>query len=78
LDYCLQYHELPDSSCARGKAKKKWNPGLVMTCLQFVVSINAADFVTVNRLTNPIIWWASTVVLSGLVHAVLFRMVLKD
>jgi len=62
----------------QGVRHRKWNPGLVMASLQFVVSIYAAYFVTVNGLTNPIIWWLATVIFSGLVHAVLFRFVLKD
>jgi hypothetical protein len=61
----------------QGVRLKTWNPGLVMASLQFVVSIFAAYFVTVNGLTNPTIWWIGTVVFSGIVHAALFRMVLK-
>jgi hypothetical protein len=61
----------------QGVRLKTWNPGLVMASLQFVVSIFAAYFVSVNGLTNPTIWWIGTVVFSGIVHAVLFRMVLK-
>ena len=60
----------------QGVRLKKWNPGLVMASLQFVVSIFAAYFVTVNGLTNPTIWWIGTVVFSGIVHAVWFRVVL--
>jgi len=61
----------------QGARLKKWNPGLVMASLQFVVSIFAAYFVTVNGLTNPTVWWIGTVIFSGFVHAVLFRVVLK-
>ncbi|MEA3313994.1 MAG: HXXEE domain-containing protein [Caldisericota bacterium] len=62
----------------QGVRLKKWNPGLVMASLQFVVSIYAAYFVTVNGLTNPIIWWVSTVIFSVFVHAVLFKFILKN
>ncbi len=61
----------------QGVRLKIWNPGLVIASLQFVVSIFAAYFLTVNGLTNPTIWWIGTFVFSGIVHAVLFRMVLK-
>jgi len=62
----------------QGVRLKKWNPGLVMASLQFVVSIYAAYFVTVNGLSNPIIWWIATIIFSALVHAMLFRFILKN
>lgn len=62
----------------QGLRLKKWNPGLVIASLQFVVSIYAAYFVTTNGLTNPAIWWIATVIFSGLIHGMLFRLVLKQ
>jgi len=62
----------------QGLKRKKWNPGLVMASLQFLVSLYAAYFVTVNGLSNPVIWWIGTVVFSAVVHALLFRFVLKE
>jgi hypothetical protein len=59
----------------QGVKRKEWNPGLVIASLQFVISIYAAYFVTANGLTGRIFWWIATIVFSGLVHAVLFRMV---
>ena len=60
----------------QGVRRKEWNPGLVIASLQFAVSIYAAYFVTVNGLTHQIFWWVATVVFSGLVHAVLFKVVM--
>jgi len=61
----------------QGLRLKKWNPGLVIASIQLLVSIYAACFVTVNGLANPTIWWIGTVVFSGIVHAVLFRIILE-
>ena len=61
----------------QGIRRKEWNPGLVMASLQFLISIYAAYFVTVNGLSNPVIWWIVTVVFSALAHALVFRIVLK-
>jgi hypothetical protein len=62
----------------QGIRRREWNPGLVMASLQFVVSIFAAYFVTVNGLSNPVPWWIGAVVVSALVHVVVFRVVLKE
>jgi hypothetical protein len=62
----------------QGIRRKEWNPGLVMASLQFLISIYAAYFVTVNGLSNPFIWWIATVGLSAFGHVVLFRFVLKE
>ena len=62
----------------QGIRRREWNPGLVMASLQFVISIFAAYFVTVHGLSNPVPWWIGTVVLSALVHFVVFRVVLKE
>jgi len=61
----------------QGISHKQWNPGLVMASLQFLISIYAAYFVTVNGLSDPVIWWIATVVFSVFVHGMLFRFVLK-
>ncbi len=62
----------------QGIRRREWNPGLVMASLQFLISIYAATFVTVNGLSNPIIWWTATVVFSALVHVGVFRVVLNE
>jgi hypothetical protein len=62
----------------QGISRKEWNPGLAMASVQFVISIYAAYFVTANGLTNPLIWWVTAIVISGIVHGVLFRLVLKE
>ena len=56
---------------------KEWNPGLVMASLQFIVSIYAAYFLTVNGLTNRGYWWVGTIVFSTIVHAILFKVVMS-
>lgn len=57
--------------------QKEWNPGLVMASLQFLISIFAAYFVTVNGLTHQVLWWIGTIVFSAVVHAVLFKVVMS-
>ena len=61
-----------------GVRRKEWNPGLVIASLQFVISLYAAYFVTVNGLTNPVLWWAGTIIFSALAHALLFKTILKE
>jgi hypothetical protein len=61
----------------QGLRRKQWNPGLIMASIQFVVSIYAAWFITVHGLSNPVVWWIVTIVLSALAHVVVFRIVLK-
>ncbi len=62
----------------QGLRRKEWNPGLVMASLQFAISIYAAYFVTAHGLSSPLIWWIVTVVASALIHALLFRLILKN
>lgn len=61
----------------QGLKQKEWNPGLVMASLQFLTSIYAAYFVTVNGLTNQVLWWMGALVFSIVVHAVLFKVVMS-
>ena len=63
---------------AAGIKLRKWNPGLVVASMQFIISLYAAYFVTMNGLKYPIIWWVSTVFFSVLIHLVLFKLVLKE
>ena len=65
------------SHIAQGAKRKKWNPGLVMASLQFVISTYAAYFVTVNGLSNKVFWWVGTIAFSVIVHAVLFKVVMS-
>ena len=62
----------------QGIRRKEWNPGLVMASIQFLTSIYAAYFVTVNGLSSPAIWWIATVVFSAFIHVTLFRLILKE
>lgn len=64
---------------AEGFKLKKWNPGLVMASLQFIISIFAAYYVTTHGLNNPIVWWVSTILFSIVAHILLFKLVMtKD
>jgi hypothetical protein len=56
---------------------KEWNPGLVMASLQFIISIYAAYFLTMNGLTNRVYWWVGAIVFSAIVHAILFKVVMN-
>ena len=56
---------------------RRWNPGLVMASIQFVLSIYAGWFVTTHGLVHPLLWWAGTVVVSVGIHALLFSMVMR-
>lgn len=65
------------SHIVQGIKQKEWNPGLFMASLQFLISIYAAHFVTVNGLSNQVLWWVGTIVFSAIVHAVLFKVVMS-
>jgi hypothetical protein len=62
---------------AQAFKQKEWNPGLVMASLQFLLSIYAAYFVTMNGLTHQIYWWIGTIIFSVAVHVVLFKVVMS-
>lgn len=57
--------------------QRKWNPGLVMASLQFLISIFAAYFLTANGLTHQLLWWIGSVVFSVVVHVFLFKFVMS-
>ena len=56
---------------------RRWNPGLVMASLQFLISLYAAWFVTTHGLEHPALWWAAAVVVSAVIHILLFRLVMQ-
>lgn len=56
---------------------KEWNLGLVMASLQFSISLYAAYFVTINGLTNQVIWWTGDSAFSVVCHIVLFKVVMS-
>lgn len=60
----------------QGIRRREWNPGLVMASLQFIISVYAAYFITVNGLTNQLLWWILTIAFSAIVHLVLFKTLL--
>ena len=57
--------------------RRRWNPGLIMASLQFLLSLYAAYFITFHGLSNAVFWWITTLLFSILVHALLFRLVLS-
>lgn len=60
----------------QGIKRCAWNPGLVMASIQFLLSIYGAYFITRFGLSNPIMWWISSIIVSIIVHAILFKMLL--
>lgn len=65
------------SHIAQAFKQKEWNPGLVMASIQFLISIFAAYFVTVNGLTHQVLWWIGDIVFSVITHIVLFKVVMS-
>ena len=61
----------------QGIKRKEWNPGLVMASIQFLISVYAAYFVTVSGLTNQLVWWIGTLIISVVVHIILFKFVMS-
>jgi len=62
---------------AQAFKQKEWNPGLVMASIQFLISIFAVYFVTVNGLTHQVLWWIGDIVFSVITHIVLFKVVMS-
>ncbi len=62
---------------AQGIKLRCWNPGLVMASIQFIISIYAAYFVSMNGLDNVVIWWLGTIIFSVLAHVLLFKLVMS-
>lgn len=62
---------------AEALRRRRWNPGLVMASIQFLVSLYAAYFVTAHGLGSPLLWWAGSIVFSAAVHIAIFRTALK-
>lgn len=60
----------------QGIRLKCWNPGLVMASIQFLISIYAAYFISVNGLNNNIYWWIGSLLFSIVVHTVLIKKIM--
>ncbi|MPM27797.1 hypothetical protein SDC9_74311 [bioreactor metagenome] len=55
--------------------KKEWNPGLVMSSLQMLLSIYGAYFLTVHGgIQNVALWWVLTIAFSVASHVAVFRL----
>jgi hypothetical protein len=61
----------------QGIIHKEWNPGLVVASAQFLISIYGAYFITTHGLTSRLSWWIGALMFSGVVHALLFKRVMK-
>jgi len=44
-----------------------------MASIQFIVSVYAAYYISVNSLTNILFWWIGTILFSIAVHLFLFK-----
>ena len=69
--------QLVEEAHVQGIKLRRWNPGLVVASIQFIVSIYAAYFLTMHGLSHTAVWWASSIILSILVHVVLFNIMKK-
>jgi len=63
---------------AEAVKSRRWNPGLVMASVQFLVSLFAAWFVTIHGLKSPAAWWGGSILFSAIVHVLLFRFVMSE
>lgn len=61
----------------QGIKMRGWNPGLIAASMQFLLSLYGAYFITLNALTNQWLWWSCSVFFTVVVHALLFRKILK-
>ena len=61
----------------QGVRFKRWNPGLIASSFQFVISIYAAYLISSHGVSNAMVWWVAGTLFSILVHVVLFRIVMK-
>ena len=58
--------------------QKEWNPGLVVAAVQFALSIYGAYFISVHGdISNLLVWWIATLLVSILAHVILFKLILK-
>ena len=64
------------SHIVEGLKSRKYNPGLVMATLQFLLSLYGAYYVTTMALTSPLFWWVAAIVFSAVVHVLLFKLVM--
>ncbi len=55
----------------------KWNPGLVMSLVQFSLSIYAAYFISTNGLSDVATWWICSCVFSLVIHMIVFKIVMS-
>ncbi len=62
----------------QGIRRKEWNPGLVMSSIQLVISVYAGYFLSKFAIQNDVIWWLGGVAFSVIVHVILFKVVMPN
>lgn len=62
----------------QGIKRREWNPGLIVASIQFLLSVYGAYFITINALNNQWLWWSCSIIFTIIVHALLFKNILKD
>lgn len=61
----------------QGVKMMEWNPGLVMSLIQFSLSLYAAYFITLYGLSYVTAWWIGSCVLSIIIHLIVFKVVMS-
>ena len=62
----------------QGIRRKEWNPGLVMSSIQLVVSVYAGYFLSKFAIQNDVTWWLGGIAFSVIVHVILFKVVMPN
>lgn len=54
--------------------QKEWNPGLCMATVQFILSIYAAWYISINgNIAHILLWWIGMIAFSIITHIVIFK-----
>jgi hypothetical protein len=56
--------------------RKRWNPGLVVASLQFILSIFAAYYITITMPNFILVWWIGALIFSIIIHLILFKFII--
>ncbi len=62
---------------AQAAKARCYNPGLVMSSVQLLVSLYAAYFITAHGLGSPVAWWAGSIAVAAAAHLIVFRVLLS-
>jgi hypothetical protein len=61
----------------QGIKMTEWNPGLVMSLIQFSLSLYAAYFITSHGLSYATAWWIGSCAFSVIIHLIVFKVVMS-